>query len=162
MDVSTIVSKIFLEFDDLDMAAKNERQQATFNLAQRRKLVVALMTNVVKPFADHIVADAKKRDISITVDDRGNDPLRPSYAITFASYENKKPIVSSGPSIKLTADAECHRIDVAEEMGESDTFDDLKPISYAVEMGQSDTMAKMMDSLTSWLRDSLKLVADRK
>jgi hypothetical protein len=83
MDVSAIVSKIFLEFDELDMAAKNERQQATFNLTERRKSVVSLMLHVVKPFADHMVADAKKRDIAITLDDRGNDPLRPSYAITF-------------------------------------------------------------------------------
>lgn len=163
MDVSAIVSKIFLEFDDLEMAAKTERQQAIDNLVERRKLVVALMLNVVKPFADHMVSAAHKRDISITVDDRGNDPFRPSYAITFASYQNKNPIVSSGPSIKLTADAECHRIDVAEEMSELDTsFDSVKPSSYAVQMGQPDTMAKIMDSLGAWLRDSLKLVADRK
>lgn len=164
MDVSTAVSNIFSEFDELHMAAKAEQQQAIATLAQRRESVVSLMKNVVKPFADHVRVAAQKRDIAIDVDEsRGNDPRQPRFAIRFTSYENRTPVVSAGPSITLIANAQCNHIDVTEEMGELDDISlDSKPRTYWVEMGQTDTLAKMTKSLEDWLRDALKLMAARK
>lgn len=155
------VSDIFDEFDNLHRTAQQEHKQAVADQQERRELVVSLMKNVVKPFADEVVKLGQLRNISVSVDDRGNDSHRPSYTIQFTSYENNRPINGDGPSIKVTATADCKRVDVAEEFGDLDeSFS--SPKTYPVEMGKPDTLSEMTKALEAWLRDTLTRMLKRK
>lgn len=155
------VSDIFDEFDKLHRAALDEHKQAETDQQQRRELVVSLMKNVVKPFADQAVQLGQLRNISVGVDDRGNDPHRPSYTVQLVSYENGRPINGDRPTIKVTATEDCRRIEVAEELGDlDDSFANSK--KYHVEMGQPNTLSEMTKALEGWLRETVTRMAKRK
>lgn len=157
------VSDIFVEFDGLHRAALAEQTKTVADQSERRQLVVALMKNVVKPFADEVIDYARKRNIAISVDDRGNDERRPSYTIQFDSYENSRAIDGPAPSIKLTATADCKRVEVAEEMGSvEDSLNSPLLGSYHVDMGRPDTLNSISAALEKWLRHTLSLLVARK
>lgn len=156
------VSDIFVEFDDLHRAALEEHKKAVDDKQARRLGIVRLMANVVKPFADDVIANGQKRNISISVDDRGADPLRPSYTIQFTSFENNRSINGAKvPSIKITATENCKQVEVDEQFGSlKDSFDSPGQSTYKIEMGPT-TMANITESMEKWLRETLKLMIER-
>lgn len=158
------VSNIFADFDLGKKTVQAEQKQAAQERLNCRAMVVGLMHKMVKPFADQVSSEGQRREMTIGIDDRGNDRHRPSFTIQFASYERRRPVIGSGPSIKLLTDEDFRRVEVTEHLGDSDdiTFDGDRPNKYPVQMGQPDTIAKMSESLEAWLRKSLEAILSRK
>ena len=156
------VSDIFVEFDDLHRAALEKHKTAVDDKQARRLVIVRLMENVVKPFADDMIVNGQKRNITISVDDRGADPLRPSYTIQFNSFENNRSINGAGaPSIKITATENCKQVEVDEQFGSLKDFSDSPGQgTYKIEIGPT-TMADITNSMEKWLRETLKLMIER-